>query len=415
MTTPAFEPVDLTFRPNVQQPRHRWYPLTEGFSHRFVEKCLATSGLRKGGRVFDPFAGCGTTAVVAARLGYQGVFTEVNPLLAFATATKVTTVASPKRFVAWAVDVVHDLQPVAPEQVPMMTPGYPTLRSNERFGRWLYHDRVLTAVLPLVERTRDADGPYLRLLRLALARALEGVCNAKRDGKAMRYRRAWRDASWEAGDVKSRVIKALNDIAADLEAAPVEASNTIRNASVFEVLPSLDDASIDVCITSPPYLNSRDYTDLYNADMWLLGFISTYDEVRELRRSCVDSHMQLYGRSHRSSKLESVAELVQRFEAMERAHWLAKLPEMVSGYFGDMEMLIGQLARVIRPGGWAYLNVAESAYCGTPVRTLDLLADIGRAKGFSCEVDIVRTIRRSGQQFHAVESLREGVVRMRRP
>ena len=83
---------------------------------------------------------------------------------------------------------------------------------------------------------------------------------------------------------------------------------------------------------------------------------------------------------------------------------------MVRGYFGDMDELIQELHRLLKPGGAAYVNVAESAYCGIRIPTLELLAALGRRSGFAADVINVRSIRRSAQQFHKVTHLHEGVV-----
>lgn len=48
------------------------------FPAELVERCLA-AGCPEGGTVLDPFAGAGTTGLVAAQLGYESVLCEVNP------------------------------------------------------------------------------------------------------------------------------------------------------------------------------------------------------------------------------------------------------------------------------------------------------------------------------------------------
>lgn len=408
--------IDLTFKPNITLPRHRWYPLAEGFAASFVEKCLVDFGATSRTTVLDPFAGCGTTPLVAAASGLDGVFCEVNPLLGFAARTKLRHQdATLGDFGIWAKTRLRRVRPLSLREVEEQSPQYQTLRRDNSFDRWLFDDHVLSILLPIVANARTESGPRGELLLLAVARALEPLCNAKRDGKAMRYKHLWRARSWTRTEVYEEIERAVDLIREDLEVAPLEAGVETRffQRSAFDALPELEDESVDVVITSPPYLNSRDYTDLYNPDMWLLGFIASYEQVRELRASCVDSHVQLPGRSHRTAPIAEVEEFVERFQRTERKAWLRRLPQMIGGYFGDLAELLRQLTRILRPGGAVYINVAESAYCGVKIPTLKLVENLGEHYGFDCEDHIVRRIRRSGQQFHTVTELLEGVVCLR--
>lgn len=412
----AIEPRDLTFKPNLDRPRHRWYPLTEGFSATFVEKCLDDFGASAEAVLLDPFAGCGTAPLVAAGAGRRSVFCEVNPLLGFAARSKITPATEEiVRFREGSRSRVRLVEPLSDAELDEQVPSYPTLREGNRFNRWLFSDDVLRVLLPLITTARTEGDVCSDLLLLAVARALQPLCNAKRDGKAMRYRHQWRLNQKGTADTRKEVLAAIDLIADDLISTPIEASvgPGFYDRSAFDALPGLPDQSIDIVVTSPPYLNSRDYTDIYNPDMWLLGFIKSYEEVRELRSSCVDSHVQLPSRSHREAPLQDVQDLVERFRNTERKTWLLRLPEMVGGYFGDLAELLDQLTRVMRPGGTAYINVAESAYCGLVIPVLDLLSKLGEHYGFQSDIQIVRKIRRSGQQYHDVGELVEGVVRLR--
>lgn len=412
----SIEAKDLTFRPNLDLPRHRWFPLTEGFSATFVEKCLEDFGATSDTALLDPFAGCGTAPLVAVRAGLRSVFCEVNPLLGFGARLKITPSSDEiLGFREWARARVRFTEPLAGAALDEQVPGYPTLREGNRFKRWLFSDDALRILLPLISTARSEGNTCGNLLLLAIAKALQPLCNARRDGKAMRYRQHWQLNPKGMMDARREVLRAIDIIGEDLRKAPIAAGlgPAFHDQSAFEALPCLADRSVDVVVTSPPYLNSRDYTDIYNPDMWLLGFVRSYDEVRELRSKCVDSHVQLPRRMHREAPFQEVQDLVELFRKAERNSWLLRLPEMVGGYFGDLAELLHQLTRILRPGGVAYINVAESAYCGSVIPVLDVLAKLGDRYGFQSDIHIVRKIRRSGQQYHDVAELLEGVVRLR--
>ena len=96
-------------------------------------------------------------------------------------------------------------------------------------------------MLPLVRQLRDADegDERARLLLLAVARTLEPLCNARRDGKAMRYRYGWRDVEWTLDRVRGEIDRAIDCIQEDLDSAPLgsRASTRFFKTSAFDALP----------------------------------------------------------------------------------------------------------------------------------------------------------------------------------
>lgn len=62
------------------------------FPEALVERCLLLAGKAEGAVVLDPFAGRGTTPVVAARMGYKGVGIELSTELAAAAKRNLQAV-----------------------------------------------------------------------------------------------------------------------------------------------------------------------------------------------------------------------------------------------------------------------------------------------------------------------------------
>src|SRR6266480_4526055 len=72
-------------------PRHRWYPIKEGFSANLVSDSLGELDAvqRKAALAIEPFSGSGTTPVECTRLGVDCLGIEVSPFLAFVGRTKL--------------------------------------------------------------------------------------------------------------------------------------------------------------------------------------------------------------------------------------------------------------------------------------------------------------------------------------
>jgi DNA modification methylase len=180
--------------------------------------------------------------------------------------------------------------------------------------------------------------------------------------------------------------------------------------------------SIDIVITSPPYPNNIDYSEVYKLELWLLGFITSAEEFLRLRKATLRSHPTSdLAQAPDVEFLAAIATrpLCQYFGAMlERTEsfnegWRTKL---ALGYFSDIWVSLRQQLRCLRKGGHAFLVVANSLHGSAGkaylVPTDLLVGQIGRALGFELErIMIARNTRRrlSGNHF-----LRESIVILRK-
>ena len=77
---PSTKGVNSTFLPDHRQSIHRWYPYIEGFSKEFVQG-LIDEFVALHSRIFDPFAGAGTTVATAAFNQHLPHYSEINPVM----------------------------------------------------------------------------------------------------------------------------------------------------------------------------------------------------------------------------------------------------------------------------------------------------------------------------------------------
>ena len=132
--------------------------------------------------------------------------------------------------------------------------------------------------------------------------------------------------------------------------------------SCLEVLPTLEAASYDVIMTSPPYCNRYDYTRTYALELAMLEL--TQAEVSNLRQEMLSCTVE-----NREKDLLKICQQWTPFiEAANQQKLLATIntylqqektsgtlnnngiPRMVRGYFFEMACVIGECARVLKPG-----------------------------------------------------------------
>jgi len=386
------------FNTNMMRPRHRWYEFKEGFSEDLVHE--AAEGLdhskRRPLRILDPFGGSGTTLVSSGRLGYDCTSIEVNPFLHFAAMAKCTPRFRSKTVLHRQLDAI-----LASSTIELRSPleGVSTFTPRHGREKWLFNTSVIRgyeALQQRIVRTTRNDKPF----RLALLAALLACCNAKRDGKCLRYRADWKESGFNSGDLRDRFHSKALTVADDL------LSDEISSASLRAIhddaraaLPRLDTACFDLVVTSPPYLNSFDYSDVYRPELFAGGFVRSNAELHQLRLRTIRSHVQAAWNPAVEPALSPMVEPLLE-ELAGRRLWSRRLPQMVHSYFVDMANVLRQCARVTRRGGQAWIVVSTSAYAGVEIPVDLILADIGGRVGWRVrELFVLRNLRASGQHF----------------
>lgn len=162
------------------EPAHRWIAYKEAFSPGLVREILDSwSGLR--GPILDPFAGTGTTLLVAIERDLTAIGVELLPYSHWVANTLVNArAAEPQRLrelVAQAVQTASRAR--RPNKVSLAAPA----------ASWALSPEVTTALL----RCRDAlpargVSAEADLAHLALLSAVEGLSTAVKDGTSLRHR-----------------------------------------------------------------------------------------------------------------------------------------------------------------------------------------------------------------------------------
>ena len=67
---------------------------------------------------------------------------------------------------------------------------------------------------------------------------------------------------------------------------------TLLKGDTRQSLAALRSNSHDLVITSPPYLNSFDYCDVYRPELFVGGFVNSNMELRAIRIQTIRSHVQ---------------------------------------------------------------------------------------------------------------------------
>ena len=340
------------------------HPFPARMAPELVSRALAT--VPAGGRVLDPMCGSGTVARAAVEAGLRGVGRDVDPL-AVLMARAWTTPVGAARIRRGAEDLVREAKALSGGDVER--PADPETR---RFVAYWFAPRQEAALARLATALRRRGEPLRDVLAVALSRIIvskERMASLARDTS---HSRPHKVAEANDFDVHAGFLRAARHVAARLDPGRIRGRADVRLGDA-RTLDDVEDASIDLVLTSPPYLNAIDYLRGHRLALVWLGH--DVGSLRDVRAGSVGTERAL----PETGTLPDVARFVRDAPdstlAPRHRGWIRR-------YAADMTAVLRQLARVVRRGGRVVVVLGNSFLRGAAVDNAGLVESLARGLGF---------------------------------
>jgi DNA modification methylase len=250
-----------------------------------------------------------------------------------------------------------------------------------------------------------------RLLRVALGSVIVGVSNYSYEPSLGRRIAAGKQEILDA-DLPGILREKLAEMAADIDSFRREINlSAIPEALVFcksfltEALNCVVPASIDVLLTSPPYLNNYHYVRNTRPQLYWLDLVSESSALRELETSSFGKFWQTV-RSESEIPLKfSYPELEERLSDLRTVHpdrgayggpgWA----NYAATYFNDCASFCDIAARLMKPGGLAVIVIGNNILQGIEFKNDEILAHIAGQRGFTVQALHVVRKKRTGSSL----------------
>lgn len=398
---------------------HRWYPFVEGYSKEFIEDILDELSFVPS-CALEPFCGSGTTPVELQNHNIRCYSFEVSPFMHLLSKVKLGRKYDVETF-EFYVDAVTKKLSRGSRNIRKIEvlPFGNTIVKTEKTKKWNFHDTAIDGILDIryVIRTVINNEDYRNLFTIALASIILQSSNLFRNGKCLSYKKGWEDRIFNRKDIHNFFLEKLNSIFAEDIKIISETTTNVCNSDICYLgdvrknIQYVPNDKIDLIITSPPYLNSRDYTDIYMLELKVLQLINSHEELRELRKSTLRSHVQIPYNKILPIENERLRKSLLEMSNNKLNTWNSDIINMICAYFEDMQFLFSEFAKKMQKGGVIYFNVANSAYYGVEVPVDYIIADIAETCGFKVrEIRKARDLKTSPQQSNKIGKLREGVI-----
>lgn len=415
---------DTAFTKNRSEPLHRWVPWIAGFSGAFVDRVFDSAALADPSTVtvLDPFAGVGTTLVEGLMRGYNVVGFDINPYAVLASDLKISCVRHRPKPLTEALNRLEGLSRQRPRdkaQPKSKPPG--GFRTRIPF----FSPRVERDVLLVQDFISEQKDAFVKkVLKVALGAVMVGFSNYSYE-PSLSTRAAAGKSPVEDADVFGVFRDKVREIEADvrflqrhMKSFKHRPETKVYERSFLQGADVLPNASIDVLITSPPYLNNYHYVRNTRPQLYWLGLTEGNGQLKKLEEANFGCFWQTVrgGPSIELSfdlpELHDILETVRERHPEKGVYGGAGWANYAAKYFNDCYAFFEVTKRVMKPNGLVVVVIGNNIVQGVHIETERFLAEIAGLHGFKLqEMHLVRK-KRTGSSI-VNSSVRVGMTKQR--
>jgi len=360
---------------------HDYHRYPAKFIPQIVKKLIEDYAPDQKQVVCDPFGGCGTTLVEAKLAGHKSIGFDINPIAKLITQTKITPI-KPKTLENYRIRFLQFYEKVEP-----------VLRKH--------HSRVDYWFDP--QMIKDLDRIYFSIKKIKnhnvqrfyLCAFSHNLKNCSR--WLMKSIKPQIDKGKTLPNAKETFLRHLDSMMkknkqfyerlSELGYTNVPAKMYRRDST--KKLP-LDPGSIDLIITSPPYVTSYEYADLHQLSLLWFGSDPKHfkkwhhfsDEFIDFRRSFIGTSSKIEQNGDFNSIIGQ--EIVDDLMKVERP-----LAVDVANYFLDMEKVFSEMYRILKIGGKACIIIGNTSLQGVEILNAQVAAEQMQVAGFK-KIDFIK-------------------------
>lgn len=390
MATPQMIDVDLLRTPKLAaSTAHRWYRYYAGYSAEFVDDALSlVTSADQAATIMDPWMGSGTTLGVSASHNHTSYGYDLNPAMAIVGRGRMVADDTRTSLKPLADEILKTWRPVAVKDGDLLLTWFDVKSAELLRGLVRRLDRIL--VLPEYDISQKVEqmSSLAAFFYVCLFETVTGFVRSRRSANP-----TWIHTSpsndhlltLDRAQIRLAFQAAFKRLVHFVDSAPMSVDQRDRiHTSVADsrTLPLAND-SIDVTITSPPYLTRLDYVVGHLPELAILGFIKR--DVRSLRQSMIgtptiaDGPHELQTQEFLGETANALLERIKHHPSYAAETYYAK---NYMQYFQGMIQSIVQIDRVSKPNAKCVLVVQDSWFKEIRIDLAACLEDMAAGLGW---------------------------------
>lgn len=355
---------------------HSYHRYPAKFIPQLVRK-VVNEFTKEGDLVCDPFGGCGTTLVESKMLGRKSIGFDINPVAKLITDTK-TKAINPKKLVDARAQFLKAYERYGKGKAP-------NIAHHKRIYYWFSRsmvrrlDRIYKAIFVL------KDPAVRRFFLCAFSHILKNCsCWLMKSIKPTRHpEKVYPDA-------KEAFLKHLDSMMKKNEAyyAHLKETGQLSTTAAMRLKDStkklpLGDGSVDLIVTSPPYVTSYEYADLHQLSLLWFGDDKKHfkgwdrysEEFDSFRREFMGSSFKGTDRTDFGSKIaDGIVSSIREHDK--------GTANSVARYYVDMYSAFKEMHRVLKKKAKICVIIGNTELNEVPVLNAEVAAEQLSRLGF---------------------------------
>jgi DNA modification methylase len=341
---------------------------------------------RPGDLICDPFMGSATTLVEAIVNDRKAYGTDINPLAALIARTKTTPIA-PALLEKEVRQILRDLHSVIETDQKQMRltnskakPFEIKTLDHQRIDYWFPQKQKQDLAI-ILSRISEVKDPKIRDFLLCGFSNILKLCSRwlmKSVKPTVDKDKMIADAYKSYSTQVRRMMKKNEEFFALIGQKQIEC--IIDNVDARRM--NLENNSVTLIVTSPPYVTSYEYVDLHQLSALWLEYTSN---LPEFRKGFIGSIQKENGPRELYSKLGK-ATVEKLYEINKRE------ANGVAQYFYEMQQCFEEMYRVLKEGGRAAIVVGDTDLRKVKIQNASVFIETMEAIGFKKYDVILRPI-----------------------
>jgi len=348
---------------------HSYHRYPAKFIPNIVEKLL-NDFTSEGDLVFDPFGGCGTTLVESKRLGRKSLGFDINPVAQFIAEVKVTPINPEKldiEFERLSISFLKEKTVISKNHL-----------KNERLLYWFEKKTIkeLDFIYSKIKKIKDT-----KIKKFFLCAFSHNLKNTSR--WLMKSTKPTVDKNKKNPQTVSTFLRHARSMVKKNQQFYLNLKKDKNLQTPAKILLRdstkkfpLKNNSVDLIVTSPPYVTSYEYADLHQLTLlWFGGDNQNFKNWENPSNNFIEFRKNFVGTSYKNKQKGEIGssiglDIVDRLFVLDKA-----LSKDVSNYFIDMNLAFSEMYRVLKSGKHACIVIGNTQLKGVDILNAEVATE----------------------------------------
>ena len=366
---------------------HDYHRYPAKFIPQLVEKLIDEYIPYKDAHINDPFMGCGTTIVTAISRGFKASGTDINKIAHLITKVKSTPI-EPEYLNKKIEQLMSRLKVLNGTQITLFNDKIEPLipqKHIDRINYWFTEENKneLGKILRVIY---DENDEVIRNFFLVAFSHILKNCSIWLQGSTKPTRDLEKKSVKPYDALRRHLMKMRSGNDAFYEVVPDRIRKNINQYLNIEIGDArkqpVSDETVDLVVTSSPYVTSYEYADLHQlSTIWL----DLADDLTEYKKEFIGTAYKKYENKRLRSSI--AMDIVNKMSKKSK-----KMAKEIEAFFIDMEEVFDESFRILKHGGRCCYVIGDTKLKGIDILNAEVFAESLQYSGFKFDRLLKREI-----------------------